>query len=249
MGRLQNPHRGHIGTKPLVLIFAGLLSSRNVSRKCKGDRKPASGGLVVGNNPLNATDPSGEFAQFLIGCAMNTACRTAVASAGGAVLGGGANLAVQLASGRDVNWREVGVSALGGAAAGAALANGKPPSAVGGIVNTATSLTNSALDGDFESLDSGIAATLEAGTAGLLGAALGPAGGRVGDDVGGAAFTATLNATDALATAFLTGTVAKETTGVVLGEAFATAAGPVFEEAGDVVTQGLCDAMYASCDP
>jgi len=172
-----------------------------------------------------------------------------VASVGGAVLGGGANLAVQLASGEDVNWREVGVSALGGAATGAALANGKPPSAVGGIVNTATSLTNSALDGDFESLDSGIAATLEAGTAGLLGAALGPAGGRVGDDVGGAAFTATLNATEDLATAFLTGTVAKETTGIIAGETIATMGSPAFEEVGDVMTQGLCDTMYASCDP
>ncbi|WP_412545838.1 RHS repeat-associated core domain-containing protein [Maricaulis sp. MIT060901] len=203
----------------------------------------------VGNNPLNATDPTGEFAQFLIGCAMNTACRTTVASVGGAILGGGANLAVQLASGEDVSWREVGVSALGGAATGAALANGKPPSAVGGIVNTATSLTNSALDGDFESLDSGIAATLEAGTAGLLGAALGPAGGRGGDDVGGAAFTATLNATEDLATAFLTGTVAKETTGIIAGETIATMGSPAFEEVGDVITQGLCDTMYASCDP
>lgn len=43
--------------------------------------------------------------------------------------------------------------------------------------------------------------------------------------------------------------VAKETTGVVLGETVATAASPVFEEAGDVMTQGLCDTMYASCDP
>jgi uncharacterized protein RhaS with RHS repeats len=141
----------------------------------------------VHNDPLNATDPAGEFAHLEIGCALNAACRTVAASAEGALIGGGANLGVQLLSGEGVNWREVGISAAGGATAGALLANGKNPAGVGASVNSLTSLTNSALDGDFSRIDSGLSATFEATAAGALGALLGPAA-ALGDDAGEAGF-------------------------------------------------------------
>jgi RHS repeat-associated protein len=79
----------------------------------------------VGNDPLNMTDPTGEFG--LVGAAI------------GGLVGGGAELLRQRFAGKEVNLSRTGIAALGGAAAGATgayiLAGA---AAIGGGTMTAT---------------------------------------------------------------------------------------------------------------
>jgi hypothetical protein len=75
--------------------------------------------IYVGNDPINATDPTGEFAIFIVG---------------GVIGGVAAGLASYLA-GADV--RDVALAAVGGAAIGAVTSGAGVAAYVGGIASTA----------------------------------------------------------------------------------------------------------------
>jgi hypothetical protein len=61
----------------------------------------------VSNNPINATDPDGKVWHVLAG------------AAGGAVIGGLAELGAQVWKGESISWGRVGAAAVGGAVTGA----------------------------------------------------------------------------------------------------------------------------------
>jgi RHS repeat-associated protein len=63
-----------------------------------------------GDNPVNRTDPSGEFFSWIA---------TAIGAGVGATVGAGVNLATQLYNGQGVDWRDVAAAGVGGAVNGA----------------------------------------------------------------------------------------------------------------------------------
>lgn len=108
------------------------LSLRRIREKRHRYGRAASSGSYVANDPVNKTDPTGEI-PFVIGCALNPACRTAAGAGVGALIGGGAHV-IQNGIPRNAGeWREVGIASAAGAVNGAAVVNGRPPAATGAV--------------------------------------------------------------------------------------------------------------------
>lgn len=138
----------------------------------------------VHNDPLNYTDPTGEWgvAGFIVGVALDVTVQVAVGMRSGQSFG---------QSFSNINVGQAGVAGLAGAA-GAGLASGVSKlataavhrtttniagNAVGGAaINTGAQVANNAIDGK-----TGGALLDGAGNAALTGAALGGAGGALGD--------------------------------------------------------------------
>jgi filamentous hemagglutinin len=111
----------------------------------------------AGNNPLKYTDPDGKV-PFLV-----------VTGAIGALIGGGASIFSDVASGNEIDWGRAGVSAVAGGLAGLTL-GGAAAMAVTGTALTAGSATASfgAVTGYgvASTVATGAAATTAAGNAG-----------------------------------------------------------------------------------
>ncbi len=99
----------------------------------------------MGNDPVNATDPTGEALWFIAACALNAGCRAAVAGAVGAAAGAAGELYNQTTDGKEgINWNRVGVSGLKGGAVGAVGGATLNPNAA-----IATAATLGAADGAY----------------------------------------------------------------------------------------------------
>ena len=134
--------------------------------------------LYAGNNPMMYVDPDGEFFQFLL--------PYIVAAAQGAALSAVTNIGMQLAMTGQVNWGQVGQSAVGGALGGA-LSFGVGEMFKHGTTDLGQFATKTAAHG----ISGGIQSWAQGGDfgsgfmAGSVGHVTGELGGRIGGDVGG----------------------------------------------------------------
>lgn len=166
----------------------------------------------VHNDPVNLTDPNGEWAQVAIG------------AAAGAIIGGAINASSQLRGGKSFNWASFGTSVAAGGLTGAAVSVGINPALAGGVINAAASVTNDVLSGGITDGKSAAESAVKAVVAGGAGALGGAVGAKVGNVVGGKVFQAALDGGEGAASALAKGVTAEAFLGAAAGESLALAA-------------------------
>ena len=210
----------------------------------------------VRNDPVNATDPTGEIPAVIVGCAINPACRTAAAAGVGALIGGGAHMLQNGIPTNAAQWREVGIAGAAGAINGAAVANGAPPGATGAVTGAGQSVATDISRGNVNAGSAG-----RAGASAVAGAVGGRAGNFAGRGVGNVAVRQTVGSTSDIARGASAGVAANEVVGAVTGSAVTGAAtggvaqsGRGTQHAADEIRRGLLNnaivqgvANYEAC--